>query len=192
MSQPYFERVWGWNSHSQNGDLKTPEILEFDCKGQNTLHWGVIYIIGKLLKCRWWKWAHMGHLDIYNTRYSKKKGWKSNWQFWLPTTNNRESTWNRCMQVECDTPSYSRRKLQVCFRPHPNRRCKQRITTSQSPRSSHRDSSETPPCETQDKKSFECGCCEEVQRILYGGRWWLPLNPGCGESCESRVARDLS
>jgi hypothetical protein len=24
-----------------------------------------------------------------------------------------------------------------------------------------------------------------MQRILYGGRWWLPLNPGRGESSES-------
>jgi hypothetical protein len=30
----------------------TPESSEFDCKGQNTLHWGVLYIIGRLLKCR--------------------------------------------------------------------------------------------------------------------------------------------
>jgi len=24
-----------------------------------------------------------------------------------------------------------------------------------------------------------------MQRILYGGRWWLPLSPGRGESSES-------
>jgi hypothetical protein len=24
-----------------------------------------------------------------------------------------------------------------------------------------------------------------MQRILYGGRWWLPPNPGRGESSES-------
>jgi hypothetical protein len=29
-----------------------PEISKFHCKGQNTLHWGVLYIIGKLAKCR--------------------------------------------------------------------------------------------------------------------------------------------
>jgi len=29
-------------------------------------------------------------------------------------------------------------------------------------------------------------------RIYYkGGRWWLPPNPGCGESCESMFARGL-
>jgi hypothetical protein len=36
------------------GDLEsseTPECLEFDNKGQNTLHWGVLGVIGKVLKC---------------------------------------------------------------------------------------------------------------------------------------------
>jgi hypothetical protein len=52
----------------------TPESSEFDCKGQNTSHWGVFLIIGNLLKCRCPKWAHMTHLDIYNTSYGQKKG----------------------------------------------------------------------------------------------------------------------
>jgi hypothetical protein len=59
----------------------TLETLEFDCRDQNTSHWGVLYIIGKLLKCRCRKWDNMSHLDIYNTSYGKKKGRKSNWQF---------------------------------------------------------------------------------------------------------------
>jgi hypothetical protein len=60
------------------GTLKTSE---FNCRGQSTLHWGVFYIIGKLSKCKCRKWACMGHLDIYSTRYGKKKGRESNWQF---------------------------------------------------------------------------------------------------------------
>jgi len=52
----------------------TLEISEFDCRGQNTSHWGVLYIIGKLSKCKCRKRARMGHLDIYNTSYGKKKG----------------------------------------------------------------------------------------------------------------------
>ncbi len=52
----------------------TPKISEFDCRTQNTLHWGVLYIIEKLSKCRYQKWPRMGHLDIYNTSYDKKKG----------------------------------------------------------------------------------------------------------------------
>jgi hypothetical protein len=40
----------------------TPKISEFDYKSQNTSHWGVLYIIGKLSKCKCRKWAYMGHL----------------------------------------------------------------------------------------------------------------------------------
>jgi len=63
---------------------------------------------------------------------------------------------------------------------------------SQNPGSPNQDSFKTPPWESQDKKPFGCGCHGVMQRILYGGRWWLPPNPGRGESCESRVARGLS
>jgi hypothetical protein len=27
----------------------------------------------------------------------------------------------------------------------------------------------------------------ELQRVLYGGRWWLPLSPSRGESSESKL-----
>jgi hypothetical protein len=60
---------------------RTPETSEFDCRGQNTSHWGILYIIGKLSKQRCRKWARMSHLDICNTSYGKKKGQESNWQF---------------------------------------------------------------------------------------------------------------
>ncbi len=43
----------------------TSKSLEGDCKFQ----WTVLYIIGKLLKRRCLKWAHMTHLDIWNTNY---------------------------------------------------------------------------------------------------------------------------
>jgi len=61
--------------------FETPKTSKFDCKGQNTLHWGVLYIIGKLEKCKCRKWVFMGHLDIYKTSYGKEKGQKSNWRF---------------------------------------------------------------------------------------------------------------
>jgi len=68
-----------------------PEILEFDFRGQNTLPWSVLYIIGNLSKCRCWKWLHMSHLDICSTSYGKKKGRESNWQFdsWPLKVGNR-------------------------------------------------------------------------------------------------------
>jgi hypothetical protein len=59
----------------------TFKISEFDCKGQNTSHWGVLYIIGKLSKFKCRKWARMSYLDICSTSYDKKKGQESNWQF---------------------------------------------------------------------------------------------------------------
>jgi len=40
--------------------------------------------------------------------------------------------------------------------------------------------------------AFRYKCGGEMQKILYGGRWWLPPNPGHGESSESKVACGLS
>jgi hypothetical protein len=59
----------------------TPENLERNCRGQNTLHWSVLSTVGKVLKCRCPKWPRMSHLDICSTSYGQKKGWESNWQF---------------------------------------------------------------------------------------------------------------
>jgi hypothetical protein len=59
----------------------TPEILERDRRGQNTLHWCVLYTIRKVLKCRCPKWPRMSHLDICSTSYGRKKGRESNCKF---------------------------------------------------------------------------------------------------------------
>ncbi len=83
------QRVWGHEpSHSQvNSHVgnwspeRTPESSERDCRGQNPLHWGVLYIIGMLLKRRCLKWARIAHLDIYNASYGQKNGRESKWQF---------------------------------------------------------------------------------------------------------------
>jgi hypothetical protein len=117
----------------------------------------------------------MGHLNICNTSYGKKKGWESNWQFDSRPIKSRESTGPQGVQVKCDTSlENSRQELQVCFRPHPNSRFEKRVTSPQSVKSPNRDSFGTPPWESWDKKPFGCRCREEAQRILYGGRWWLP------------------
>jgi hypothetical protein len=68
----------------KSGDLEasgTPRNSECNCRGQNTLHWGVLYINGKFLKCRCPKWPRMIHLDICSPSYGQKKGRESNWQF---------------------------------------------------------------------------------------------------------------
>ncbi len=56
-------------------------IFRAQLQGQNSLPWRVLYIIGNLLKCRCLKWAHIAHLDIWNTSYGQKKGRESNCQF---------------------------------------------------------------------------------------------------------------
>jgi hypothetical protein len=38
----------------------TPECLELDSKAQNTSHWGVLGVIGKVLKRRYRKWPRIG------------------------------------------------------------------------------------------------------------------------------------
>jgi hypothetical protein len=57
----------------------TFECSKGDYRGQNPMDWRIIYTIRKVLKCRCLKWAHMTHLDIWNTSYGQKKGWESNW-----------------------------------------------------------------------------------------------------------------
>jgi hypothetical protein len=108
MSQPYFgpsvgvkpntPKVGNWESSG------TPECLELDSKAQNTLHWNVLGVIGKVFKLRYRKWPCIGHLDICSPSYGQKKGRESNWQFdsrplkvgnWpVPDVRSRSATWH--------------------------------------------------------------------------------------------------
>jgi hypothetical protein len=79
---PTLGEVGGWNSHSQSwgfGVLGTSECLGFDSKAQNTSHWGVLGVIGKVLKRRCRKCPRIGHLDIGSPSYGQKKS--REWQF---------------------------------------------------------------------------------------------------------------
>ncbi len=171
----------------------TLETSKFDCRGQNTSPWNVLHVIGKLLKCRYWKMAShepFGHLQ-HKWWQKERPGVKL--VVWLPPTKSRELTGPRCVQMECNTLLEKFQwELQVFFRPHPNWRSEQKVMNSQSPQSPNRDNFGTPPWESRDKKPFGCGCRGVTQRIIYGGRWWLSPNSGRDESCESRVARGLS
>jgi hypothetical protein len=140
---------------------ETPENSEHDCRGQNTLHRGVVYTFGKVLKCRCPKWPCMSHLDICSTSYGRKKG--------------RESTRLRCVQMKCDTSlERSQGELQLWIRPRPDPSLGWEVMNAQSLESSDQDSFGTTLWESWGKKSFGCKCNGELQRILYGGRWWLP------------------
>jgi len=122
-----------------------------------------------------------------------KKGSEVKLAVWLSTIKSRESIRSRCVQVECNTSlESSQGKLQVCFRPCLNRRSEREVMNAQSLGSPNWDNFRTPLWESWEKMPFGCKCGRETQRILYGGRWWLPLSPGCGESSESKVACGLS
>jgi hypothetical protein len=85
MSQPHFGQVWGWSpTLGKVGGLEssgTPECSEFDSKAQNTSHWGVLGVIGKVLKRKCRKWPRIGNSDTFSPSYGQKKGQESNWQF---------------------------------------------------------------------------------------------------------------
>jgi hypothetical protein len=131
-----------------------------------------------------------GHLQH---KLCVKEGSRVKFPVWLPTTKSRESTRPRWVQVECETPlESSQGELQVYFKSHPNWRFEQGVMSCQSSGSPNRDNFKTPPWESREKVSFGCRCDGVMQRILYGGRWWLPPSSGHSESCESEVARGSS
>jgi hypothetical protein len=84
VATPLWPSVGVKPNTSKVGDLEsseTPEFSELDSKAQNTSHWGVLGVIGKVLKRRYRKWPRIGHLDICSPSYGQKKGRESNWQF---------------------------------------------------------------------------------------------------------------
>ncbi len=84
VASPLWPSVGVKPNTSKVGDLEssgTPKCLEFDRKAQNTSHWGVLGVIGKILKRRYRKWPLIAHLDICSPSYGQKKGRESNCQF---------------------------------------------------------------------------------------------------------------
>jgi hypothetical protein len=177
LSQPYFGQVWGWSpTLGKSEDLEssgTPECLELDNKVQNTLHWGVLGVIGKVLKPRCRKWPRIGHLDICSPSYGQEKGRESNWQFDSRPLKVRnrplpdlriESAMRRWKDLDegykfgLDLVAIGRCSRELwapkVLGPHPRQ---------------FRDNFETPTRESREsreKVTFERGCCGESQNIL--------------------------
>jgi hypothetical protein len=113
---------------------------------------------------------------------------------WLLTTKSRESTSSRPPNWKCDMAlERSRRGLQLWFRPRRNQTLQSGVMSVQSPGTptgtisgQFRDNFGTPTWESREKEPFGCSPYGALQRILYGGRWWLPPSPGRGESCVSK------
>jgi len=106
LSQPHFGQVWGWSpTLGKVGDSEssgTPECSELDSKGKNTSHWGVLGVVGKVLKRRYRKCPRIDNSDICSPSYGQKKGRESNWQF----DSRSLKVGNRCLpdvRFECAT-----------------------------------------------------------------------------------------
>ncbi len=137
------------------------------------------------MKRRCQKWPCMSHSDICSTSYVRKKGRESNCQF----DSRPLKVGNRL-----DFLVYRRREtyrwkyldegynfaldLIVIGGLH-KKLCTLKVVG-------------VPTVAISAKKPFGCGPRGVTQSILYGGRWWLPPSPGCGESSESIVACGLS
>jgi hypothetical protein len=83
---------------------------------------------------------------------------------WPPTTKSRESTRCPCVQVACNTSlEISWHGLQLCFRPHPDRRFAQEVIVPQSHGSSNFDDFGTPIWKSQDKNHLDEGIAERYK-----------------------------
>jgi len=172
------------------GDLEssgTPECLEFDSRTQNTSHWGVLGVIGKVLKRRYRKWPRIGHLDIWSPSYGQKKGRESNWQFDsrpLKVENRplpdlrMESAIRRWKDLD---EGYKFGLDLVAIKPGSRELWAPKVPGLHPKQ--FRDNFGTPTLESREKEPFGCSLSRVSQSILYGGRWWLPPSPGRGVSC---------
>jgi hypothetical protein len=189
MWQPYFGQVWGWSpTLGKSEDLEssgTLECLELDIKAQNTSHWGVLGVIGKVLKRRYRKWPRIGHLNICSPSYGQKKGRESNCQFDSrplkvgnrPLPDLRiESAIRRWKDLD---EGYKFGSDLVAIRI-----CSRELWAPKVPRlhpGQFRDNFGTPTRESREsreKVTFGRGCRGEPQSIPYGVRWWLTPESG--------------
>ncbi len=80
VTTPLWDKCEGEAHTPKSGKLEsseTREISKLDFRGQIPFHSSVLYVIGKVLKCRCPKWLRMSHLDICNPSYGQKKGRES-------------------------------------------------------------------------------------------------------------------
>jgi hypothetical protein len=158
----------------------TPEFSKGDCKGRNSMDLRVPYIIGKLLDLRCLKWAHMTHLDTWNTSYGQKKGRELNWQFdsWSLKVGNRPNflacKWRATYHWKALN---SATWLQFCFRPHFNQRSTHKFMGPQSRGSPNFENFKTPTWESWDKMPLGCHSKYTIRGKMVASTkstpWWI-------------------
>jgi hypothetical protein len=154
----------------------------------------------KVLKRRCRKWPCMSHSDICSTSYVRKKGWESNCQFdsWPLKVGNwpdagvfRQRVTHHWKALK-ESYKFASDLIPIGGLSKELRVAKVLGVQTGTISRQFRDSFGTPAWESQEKVPLGCRCGGVTQRILYGGRWWLPPSPSRGESSESKVARGLS
>jgi hypothetical protein len=86
VATPLWAKCEGEAHTLKSGNLEssgTPKNSELELKGQKTSHWGVLDVIGKVLKCRCLNWPRIGHLDICSPSYGQKKALDKSYNFGL-------------------------------------------------------------------------------------------------------------
>jgi hypothetical protein len=179
---PNLAKCGGWSpTLGKVGDLEssgTPECSKLNSKGKNTSHWSVLGFIGKVLKRRYRKCPRIGNSDICSPSYGQKKGRESNWQF----DSRPLKVGNRCLpdiRFECATwrwkdldESYNFGldlvAIQLCSREL------WRFKVPVVPPGQFRDSISGVP----QNVPFGCSLRRELQRSIWGVRWWLTPESG--------------
>jgi hypothetical protein len=164
----------------------TPETLETDLRGQNSMSCGVLYIMGKFLERRCLKWARIAHLDIWNTSYGQKKGPGVELPVWLPTRKGRESTRFTWLQTTCHILLKSSwRELQLCFRPCFDPRSARKVMGLQSRGSPSWRDFGTPSRESRERKVIWMWAPWRGVEYTIRGKVMASPSLGRGESCVS-------
>jgi len=164
----------------------TPEISESDCKGQTSMDYDFLYIIGKILKRRCLKWARIAHSDICNTSYGQKKGRESNCQFDsrpqrvgnrpLPDVRFRSAT--RRWKALDESYNFALDRITI-------EGLLAKLWGSKVSGVPFGAISGLPFESPEKNRHLDVGSVESHRVYYKGGRWWLPPGPGRGESCLS-------
>jgi hypothetical protein len=173
VATPLWAKCEGEAHTPKSGNLEssgTPINSELELKGQNTSHWGVLSVIGKVLKCRCLNWPRIGHLNIWNPSYGQKKGRESNWQFdSRPLKVGNRPLLDVCSKVRHGVGKLSKRAttlVQTSSRSELGARSYGSPKSRDSKPRQFWDNFGIPPWEFREKEPFGCSLRAELQRIL--------------------------
>jgi hypothetical protein len=147
---------------------------------------GVPYIIGKFLERRCLKWVRIAHSDIWNTSYGQKKSWESNCQFdsWPQKVENRFDLLSFRGRVTYRWKALDERyNFALDYISIGGLLAK--LWGSKVTRVPAGGISGLPLGSPGKNSHLDVASVESCRVYYRGGRWWLPPNPGRGESCVS-------